>query len=142
MREQEKKSFETLKPMLRSFMESITEKDSDEHLLQSLSELIRHRQEGPWAVAPCLLYIKVNPLVSEESACAAFSIRVELQDEASLCRNGASCLAATWQTGAVGLSSLSHLKEKVRESLRDRLDEFINAYLAANPQDRSSEEKK
>jgi len=60
---------------------------------------------------------------------------------AYLSRNGAFCSAPAWYTSDVATCSSSRLKEYVRECLRDDVDEFINAYLAANPKDRSSQNK-
>jgi hypothetical protein len=134
--EQYKKWEETLSAKTRSVTESLAQQE--DYFLRALRDLIQH--EGMLrasSVYPPYLHIKVSTSVSEEAGVAALSIHVKLGEVASLCRNGAGCGAAIWEEGAVGVSSLSHLKEKVREALRDRVDEFINAYLAANPKDRS-----
>ncbi len=139
--EQGKKRSETLPLKLRPLMESLAEKDSDEHFLQSLREVIQYceQQATSPALPPCL-YVNVNTTVSEESRRAAFSVRVELREMAYLSRNGAFCSAQVWHRSDVGTCSSSDLKEYVRECLRDFVDQFINAYLAANPKDRSAEE--
>jgi hypothetical protein len=117
-----------------SLGESLDPKDSEEHFLQRLTDLLQDLQHT--SSPPPTLVINVNPAVLEDSGRAAFSIKVELQELASVLRNRASCLAATWQTGSVGACSSSDLKEYVRECLRDEVDQFINAYLAANPKAR------
>jgi hypothetical protein len=85
------------------------------------------------------LYVNVNTSVFEEIGRASFSIQVRLEERAALYRDSTLCLAPIWEKGSVGGCSSSHLKEYVREGLRDYLDEFINDYLAANPKDRSVE---
>jgi len=112
--------------------------ESDEDFLQFARETVRHDLFN--ASGPATLYINLATIVFEESYRAAFAHRVELQETAYLSRNGAFCRAPVWYTGGVGACSLRDLKEYAREALRDDVDEFINAYLAANPKDRSSEE--
>jgi hypothetical protein len=133
--EHDKKRREILSSKYCSFEESLGQ--SDEHFLQCLREVIQYSGPLRTPSPPPYLYINVNTVVSEESHRAAFSVDVQLKEVASVCRNGAACVAAIWERSGVGVSSLSDLKEYVRESLRDHLDEFINAYLAANPKDRS-----
>jgi hypothetical protein len=133
--EQDKKGRERASAKGYSIGKSLDPKDSDEHFLQCLRECIENLQRT--SSPPPTLVINVNPAVLEDSGRAAFSIEVELHELACVLRNRASCLAATWQTGSVGACSSDDLKEYVRESLRDHLDKFINAYLAANPKDRS-----
>jgi hypothetical protein len=129
-----KKNFEAMIPKAIALRESLAEKDSDEHFLQCLREFILHSEQQTKlsSLAPYLC-INVNPLVFEESGRAVFSIHVELRDTASLSRNQAFCQGVIWEQGGVAGCSTNHLKEYVRECLRDYLDEFINDYLASNP---------
>jgi len=43
--------------------------------------------------------------------------------------------ATTWETGWVAVIDKPRLVGEVREKLKDRVDEFINDYLAANPKE-------
>jgi hypothetical protein len=138
--EQDNKWTETKLAKWRSVTESLAQQE-DVYFLRALRDFVQH-EGGPSSALPPYLYINVAAVASEEEVgVAAFSIVVQLKDWASVRRNGAFCDAAIWGTGSVHSCSSSLLKEKVRESLRDTLDEFINAYLAANPKDRSPEEK-
>jgi len=41
---------------------------------------------------------------------------------------------ATWETaGVVGIVGSDNLKRSIRDSVKDMVDEFVNAYLTANP---------
>jgi hypothetical protein len=62
----------------RSIAESLEPKDSDEHFLQCLTELLQDLQRTS-SPPPCL-YINVNPAVLEDSGLATFSINVELRE--------------------------------------------------------------
>lgn len=111
----------------------------DNDFLQYAREMIRHDLFR--TSRPTTLYINITMIVFEESQRAVFSIRVELKEEAYLCRNAAFCSAPIWYTSGVYACPLSRLKDFVRESLSDDVNEFINDYLAANPKDSFSEEK-
>jgi hypothetical protein len=134
------KDIETMIPKAIALRESLAGKDSDEHFLHCLRDFILHGQQQTSSLPPCL-YVNVNVIVFEESHRAVFSIEVELKEGASLDRNAAFCEALIWEMSGVGGCSSNDLKEYVREGLRDYLDEFINAYLAANPKDKSSDTK-
>lgn len=61
------------------------------------------------------------------------AILLDLTQEVRLARNSTIILSApTWSTALVTVSGTQALSQ-VRELVRDRVDEFINAYLAANP---------
>ena len=79
------------------------------------------------------LYLRVGTIKDEEGL-YAYDIDLELKQEVRLTRNPAlSLMATTWRVagwvGTIGSRNLS----KVRERVRDTVDQFINAYLAANP---------
>lgn len=79
----------------------------------------------PW------LYVNVNPLMSE--TIAAVSISITIKEDTFLQRNKATVVkAATWSTGSVALLGLGRLNT-LREDVRDKVDQFINDYYAANP---------
>ena len=120
-----------------------TNAKSDQDFLQAARKWIRRDFFETYQLYGQLpvLYINLNIVVDEVMQHAAFSIRVELQEGAYLCRNGALfCDVPVWKKGVgLGTCSPSDLKDYVRECLRDIINEFINDYLAANPKERSSQ---
>ncbi len=87
--------------------------------------------------APGFLAIFVNTL-KFESGFYAYAIRVQFKQRVRMERNlKIAALASTWEApsvvGTVGTRAL----RDVRGSVRDRVDEFINAYLEENPRSRS-----
>ncbi len=78
------------------------------------------------------LYLIVNPLHEQRGENAAFSISLELVEEAWLVRNPAMLVssATTWSGGSVGYGDLQY----ARDSVKDVVDQFINAWLSVNPQ--------
>ncbi len=85
---------------------------------------------NPW------LYLRVSAVKGSGTLqrLYVFSVSLELNQIVRLDRNpSVITFARTWSArgfiGTVGAANLS----SVRESVRDRVDEFINAYLAANP---------
>lgn len=77
------------------------------------------------------LYINVNifggPLY-------AFSIGMELYQDVRLDRDPSTWIpgATTWSVTAVGIVSRENFRN-IRDYIKDRVDEFINAYLSVNP---------
>ena len=125
--------------IIRLWQQAIDAK-SDEDFLQSVREWVRRDFLETYQLSGQLpvLYINFNTIVDEGRRDAVFSIRVELQEGAYLCRNGALfCDAPVWKKGVgIGTCSPNDLKDYVRECLRDIVDMFINDYIAANPKDR------
>ena len=80
------------------------------------------------------LYLNVNTYKRDESY--AFCVGLELKQAVTLRRDPSiSVLAVTWSgLGVVGAVGSANLRQ-VRESVRDELDRFINAYLAVNPKE-------
>jgi hypothetical protein len=64
----------------------------------------------------------------------AYHVHIQLSQEVRLVRKPSlRVLAATWTGGStVGVIGADKLRS-VRDVLRDQMDKFINAYLAANP---------
>jgi hypothetical protein len=86
--------------------------------------------------APGFLAIFVNTL-KVESGFYVYAIRVQFKQTVRIERNSKiAVLASTWEApsvvGTVGTRAL----RDVRGSVRDRVDEFINAYLEQNPRSR------
>ena len=91
------------------------------------------RQEWLSTAAAPYLYVNVQAIKSRANV-YAFSANVELLQRVTLVRNPAMSIpATTWSaTGIIGGVG-SQKVGSVREHVRDRTDQFINAYLAANP---------
>lgn len=89
---------------------------------------------------PCLC-INVNVLIEEEPIAAA-AISVDLWEAVLLLREPKRiCMGArTWHRGCVSSVGLLRIKD-IRESVKDRVNEFINDYLAANPKEQPITEK-
>ncbi len=80
--------------------------------------------------APALLYANIA-IVCDELVCA-YNINLEVQQAVRLMVHPESgiLLAATWKTGTTGL--LGHRLQSIRDRLRDQVDQFLKAYVAAN----------
>jgi hypothetical protein len=87
----------------------------------------RHAMPGaPW------LYIHVNVVLSPDVRLVPYHIRVELRQGAILQTYLYQADVSTWnagETGVVGKTQLASLRTYVR----DRVDEFITAYLSVHP---------
>ena len=81
--------------------------------------------------APVLLYANVA-VVCRELVCA-YNVNLEVQQPVHpvLHPEAGPLLATTWNTGTTGLTDrrLRSIPERVRE----QVDQFVKAYLAANP---------
>lgn len=81
------------------------------------------------------LYLRVYAVraTGETAGVYAYSISLELKQEVRLTRaSPVRSLAATWRaTEEVGTVQAARLSS-VRDKVRDMVDQFINAYLAAN----------
>lgn len=102
---------------------------------------LRLRRAGvrvlPEAQAPAgapYLYVAVH-LTETTSGVQAWSTAVEFEQRVVLLRLPTlSTFAATWRaTERLGLSPPERAGERVRAALADQVDEFVNAWLAANP---------
>jgi hypothetical protein len=83
---------------------------------------------SPW------LYVRVGFVAS--GTVYAYAVEVELHQPVTLVRDREITAygATTWRVGPlVGLAGRDGIAERVRRVLRDMVDEFVNAYLAANP---------
>ena len=83
---------------------------------------------APW------LYIDVNVALRSDPPVelTAFNIYVELKQEASLKTTGSLAIVSTWSVGAVGGGGSKRLAN-LRSTVRDLVDQFINAYLSVHP---------
>ena len=65
----------------------------------------------------------------------AISVTVDIFQPIALVRNPSTvAVGETWNAvGVCGAAGADHVEETVRKAVRDLMDQFINAYLAANP---------
>jgi len=95
--------------------------------IRVLTQAERHGIPGrPW------LYINVNVSLRSEIPLAAYTIQVQLNQDASLTTDGSLAAVSTWSVGYIGTVGRAHLTT-IREDIRERVDEFINAYLSVHP---------
>lgn len=83
---------------------------------------------SPW------LDVNVNVLSDSNSAIWTWTIRVELHQDAILTRDSSIFAkdAVTWGLGMFGQIGKQNLRS-LRDNIKDKVDQFINAYLAVNP---------
>ena len=99
---------------------------------------IRVLTETEWLAAPgspslSVAVDAVSLSLGEARPVYAVVVRLELSQKVALHRNPVIALRApTWRTGSIVAATAGKV-DKVREYVRDKVDEFINAYLAANP---------
>lgn len=77
------------------------------------------------------LYLDVDTFFNSDIHLVAFSIRVELHESVTLAR-GFKTVGAIWETHSIGDVGKDNIRE-IRNSIGDKVDKFINDYLAANP---------
>ena len=81
--------------------------------------------------APVLLYANVA-VVCSELVCA-YNVNLEVQQPVRpvLHPEAGPLLATTWNTGTTGLTD--RRLRSIRDRVREQVDQFLKAYLAANP---------
>ncbi len=91
------------------------------------------QQEWLSTAAAPYLYVNVQA-IKNSAGIYAFTVDVELRQRVTLIQNPSMrVLAPTWSaTGIIGTVGSQKIGS-VREDVRDLTDQFINAYLAANP---------
>ena len=62
----------------------------------------------------------------------AYAIQTALRQVVVL-RTGKLCMASTWDDSSIGTASPNSLRSAVRESVKDRVNSFLNNWLTANP---------
>jgi hypothetical protein len=99
---------------------------------------IRVLTEREWSEVPGTPMLVVNVVSfrvdtpkGETTEIVTCSINVQLWEQVTRA-NGYETAATVWETGTSGVVGIARI-ERIRESIGDAIDEFINAYLAANP---------
>ena len=77
------------------------------------------------------LYVYVGTYIKEKNPIIAFSNSVELKESVTLA-NGFKTTGSIWSAASIGLFTKENIKQ-IRGSVGERVDEFINDFLAANP---------
>src|SRR4029453_1430967 len=81
-----------------------------------------------------VLSVKVDGLLSYNSqGLAAYTMSVEVYQDARLEANGASALAMTWRVGSITLVGSANLPTGIRNAIRTLVDQFIDAYFRVTP---------
>ena len=82
-----------------------------------------------------ILYVAVTAVRSRYEPVYAYFVEIDLRQVVVLGRNVSfSTYAATWwATATVATVGAARFPDSVRGSIRNQVDEFINAYLAVNP---------
>ncbi len=97
---------------------------------------IRVLTEAEWRAAPGkpTLELEINTL-KPQTKTYLFSITLDLAQEVRLERDtNLSSHASTWSaTPRLGAALAAHLPRAVRRHVQEMVDQFVNAYLAANP---------
>ena len=90
-------------------------------------------EHATFPAGTALLYVNVHAFESPGLDLYAYSVEVQVHQQVRLIRDPTvTVLTATWSTGSLGLAGPAYLSS-VRDVVRDQTDQFINAYLAANP---------
>ena len=91
--------------------------------------------ETEWLAAAGAPYLYIHlDTCGGETGRYAFSIEVSLQQMARLERDPkiVAIRAATWSSGSIGTVGRANLQD-IRNSIKDHVDKFINAWLSVNP---------
>jgi len=82
---------------------------------------------------PCL-YLRVGAMVEPQTQLALYSVDLELMEAVFLERQPTTfTLGSIWQSRAmIGQVATTHV-DRVRGNVRDAVDQFIDAWAAANP---------
>ena len=129
-------------------MESSRAFDPELYLTQCLQQLqtdveLRLRQNGikvlseeekSLTLGMPSLYVRVSVMINDKSQLVVYSISLQLQQNVLLLRDPTKICpgASTWDTGSFGTVGESKIGT-MREDIKDKVDEFINDYLAVNP---------
>ena len=92
---------------------------------------VRVLTEKEWLGTPAMPYIAVmvNVVISGDHYACSGTVALK---EAVTLDNGFKTIGAIWDTGYTGAGRKENIR-KIRESVGDLVDKFINDFLAANP---------
>jgi hypothetical protein len=84
------------------------------------------------------IYVRVvlKPVCFRDSQSLGYAYMADVEfDQTVVLPRGGPVRADTWSTGSLGVTG-EDMTNTVRVTIRDHLDQFLNAYLAANPKPR------
>jgi hypothetical protein len=79
------------------------------------------------------LYVRANLLKTDLVGLYAYSSEVEFNQPVRVVATDGFTVGTTWSVGTVGAIRSPNMSKRIRESVGDFVDEFINAYLSVNP---------
>lgn len=97
--------------------------------IKVLTEEERFKETG----AP-FLYVAINILRRDSGLSYVFFTNVSFQQLVCLVRNkNIYVFAKTWDEGVLGHGGIGNIANFIRDSVKDKVDIFINDYLSVNP---------
>ena len=101
--------------------------------LRQAAITVLSREQAPFPAGTAFLYVNVHAFKSPGVDLYAYSVEVQVHQHVRLIRDPTvTVLTPTWSVGSLGLAGSERLGS-IRDVVRDQMDKFINAYLAANP---------
>lgn len=117
------KGFGLTKPMLKA--------DVEQKLRRSSIKVISERE---WRASEDSAYLHVIVKTIRNETQAVTNVIVRLREQVYLARNDTeTIMATTWIRGYVSLYNQSQYPQRVRSIIKDRVDQFTNDYVIANP---------
>src|SRR5262245_5021132 len=99
-------------------------------LRQAGIPLVTSAERGHVAGKP-FVAVQVHVVPRADGLLAAYAITVELYQVAALEKDGFKATVSTWSVGATGSIGIP-LLDTLRDSVKDAVAQFINAYLSVN----------
>lgn len=99
--------------------------------LRKAGVMVLTREEWKKTPGKPFLYVNISTKTRSGSELCAYSTHVKLEELVTLAR-GFQTAGTIWNTGEVGTVGINKISQ-IRDSVGDRVDSFINDYLAANP---------
>ena len=85
------------------------------------------------------LYININQIYNNQVSAFVCDMNVNFNQKVYLETNpGVSCMATTWWTSATGIVGGKEMEKKVRGTIKEQIDLFLNDYLAVNLRKKSN----
>lgn len=89
------------------------------------------------------LYININQVYNNQLGACVCDININFNQMVYLERKpDVSCMATTWWTTAKGAVGVKEMEKKIRETIKDQVDIFLNEYFAVNPKKGNKPQRK